>query len=348
MPTVRKKKNEVPSACGPLRHGALPVELHPMKFVTISTDDFPESSRLADWREVYARNLAHADIEPLDDRPFRASAKFLTLPDLSVTIDSRSDSRYIFGKEAIARMADHVALAIVARGAGHVAQLGREVSSDVGAAVLVSGADPLTATLRGDGTCTVLTFPRAALQRFVPDIDAALVRPIPRDVEALRLLTNYMGVLRDGDNSLSPDLALVYAGHLRDLAALTLGARGEARELALARGAKAARRKAILDAIDASAHAPNASVAAIARKLGISDRYIRAILQETGKTFSELVLERRLALVWARFNDSQFNGQSISEIAFSAGFSDISYFNRSFRRHFGETPTGVRGSGRSG
>jgi AraC-like DNA-binding protein len=319
-----------------------------MKFVTISTDDFPESSRLAHWREVYGRNLAHAEIEPLDDRPFRASTRFHILPCLSVTVDSRTDSRYVFGKEAAAMVGEQVALGIVTSGAGHIAQLGREVTSDVGAAVLVSGADPFTATLRGGGTCTALTFPRATLLELVPDLDAALVRPIHRDVDALRLLINYVGVLRDDNNVLAPDLALVYASHMRDLAALALGARGEARERALAHGAKAARRKAILDAIDASAHAPNASVAAIARKLGISERYVRAILQETGKTFSELVLERRLALVWARFNDNQFNSQSISEIAFSAGFSDISYFNRSFRRHFGETPTGVRGSGRSG
>jgi AraC-like DNA-binding protein len=174
------------------------------------------------------------------------------------------------------------------------------------------------------------------------------LRPIHRDVEALRLLINYVGVLRGDDSALTPDLALVYASHMRDLAALAIGARGEAREIALAQGARAARRKAILEAIDASADAPNASVAAIARKLRISERYVRAILHETGKTFSELVLERRLALVWARFNDRRFDRQSISEIAFSAGFSDISYFNRSFRRHFGETPTGVRGSGRSG
>jgi methylphosphotriester-DNA--protein-cysteine methyltransferase len=28
----------------------------------------------------------------------------------------------------------------------------------------------------------------------------------------------------------------------------------------------------------------------------------------------------------------------------TCGFSDISYFNRSFRRHFGKTPTQARGS----
>jgi AraC-like DNA-binding protein len=319
-----------------------------MRSVRISTDAFPERSRLALWREVYGRNLAHADVEPLDDRPFRASATFHNLPELGVAIDSRSDARYVFGKQAVAKAKDQAVLALVARGVGHVAQLGREASSRLGGAVLVSGADPLSATLRGDGVCVTLAFPRATLQALVPDLGAALVRPIHESNEALRLLIDYLGVLNDQDRAMDPALARSFATHVRDLTALAIGARGEARENAIARGAKAARRRMILEAIEASAHAPAASAGAIARELGISERYLRTVLEETGKTYSERVLERRLALAWRRLGDPRFDNQTISEIAYSAGFSDISYFNRSFRRRFGDTPSGVRGSGRSG
>jgi AraC-like DNA-binding protein len=33
---------------------------------------------------------------------------------------------------------------------------------------------------------------------------------------------------------------------------------------------------------------------------------------------------------------------AIIDIAFAAGFGDVSHFNRMFRRRFGETPSGVR------
>jgi AraC-like DNA-binding protein len=39
---------------------------------------------------------------------------------------------------------------------------------------------------------------------------------------------------------------------------------------------------------------------------------------------------------------SQASGQRIIDVALAAGFSDISHFNRMFRRRFGEVPTGVR------
>jgi AraC-like DNA-binding protein len=38
---------------------------------------------------------------------------------------------------------------------------------------------------------------------------------------------------------------------------------------------------------------------------------------------------------------------TISEIAYRAGFNDLSTFNREFRRHFGATPSDVRSLTRS-
>jgi AraC-like DNA-binding protein len=53
---------------------------------------------------------------------------------------------------------------------------------------------------------------------------------------------------------------------------------------------------------------------------------------------TELRLQRARALLADRRND----GMRIGDIAYAAGFADISHFNRSFRRRFGMTPTGAR------
>jgi AraC-like DNA-binding protein len=310
--------------------------------VRISTDAFPEHARLSLWREVFGRNITHVDIEPLDDRPFGASATFQTLPGLGVAIGSRSDARYIIGSQGVAKAQDQVVLSLVTRGVGHISQLNREASGGPGCAVLLSGVDPASATLRGDGAFITLAFPRADFAALIPDLGAAIIQPIHETNQALRLLIGYLGVLRDSTGAMDPAVAQAFATHVLDLAALAVGARGERREIARSRGAKAAWRRAIGEEINARAHTPNASAQAIAGKLGISERYLRLILEETGDTFSALVLDRRLDLAWRRLNDSRAGHQTISEIALASGFSDLSHFNRSFRRRFGDTPSRLR------
>jgi AraC-like DNA-binding protein len=40
--------------------------------------------------------------------------------------------------------------------------------------------------------------------------------------------------------------------------------------------------------------------------------------------------------------DPRFADRSIASVAFDARFGDVSYFNRSFRRRFGVTPSEIR------
>jgi AraC-like DNA-binding protein len=42
--------------------------------------------------------------------------------------------------------------------------------------------------------------------------------------------------------------------------------------------------------------------------------------------------------------DLRFASQAISSLAFDAGFGDLSYFNRAFKRRYGATPSDVRRS----
>jgi AraC-like DNA-binding protein len=44
--------------------------------------------------------------------------------------------------------------------------------------------------------------------------------------------------------------------------------------------------------------------------------------------------------------DARSAGLTITGIAFSAGFSDLSHFNRAFRRAYGATPSDVRATAR--
>jgi AraC-like DNA-binding protein len=102
------------------------------------------------------------------------------------------------------------------------------------------------------------------------------------------------------------------------------------------------RRAAILRIVESRSGDPKLSAAAIAAVLGITPRYVHLLLEETGRSLSHHVLERRLRRAIELLRDPRWRDRRISDIAAAAGFTDLSYFNRAFRRHCGVTPSDIR------
>lgn len=165
---------------------------------------------------------------------------------------------------------------------------------------------------------------------------------ISKDNAGLRLLQAWARVTKDIEGDPDPLLAYTYEKVTLDLVAVMFGAHGA--RLAEIEGTtgKTARTQAILHAIRQQAGVHDLSPLAIARQIGITDRYMRKLLEETGRTFSEHLLEARLQRAHALLVNPFFATRPAGEIALEAGFSDISYFNKSFRRKYGDTPLGVR------
>jgi AraC-like DNA-binding protein len=105
---------------------------------------------------------------------------------------------------------------------------------------------------------------------------------------------------------------------------------------------KAARLRAILTEVARRFSDPDFDLDNVAGALGLSRRYVQQLLEETGKSFTEHLVERRLERAFAMLTDRRCLHLAIIDIAFAAGFGDVSHFNRMFRRRFGETPSGVR------
>ncbi|HKU99433.1 MAG TPA: AraC family transcriptional regulator [Vineibacter sp.] len=163
---------------------------------------------------------------------------------------------------------------------------------------------------------------------------------------ARRLLAGYLGTFY-GSAPTSSDRTII-GGHMIDLIALALRvgdsmrAGDAARTVGERRGLRAARLDALLRAIETCSGNPGLSAASLASRLGVTPRYIHVLLEETGQTFSRHVLNRRLERALGLLRDRRRSHLRITDIAGEAGFADLSYFNRSFRRRFGDTPSGAR------
>lgn len=90
---------------------------------------------------------------------------------------------------------------------------------------------------------------------------------------------------------------------------------------------------------------PDLCLADIAAQQGISSSYVRKLFADEGTKFTAYVLEIRLQNVCRMLTDPDSRIHSVSAIAATCGFNDVSYFNRAFRKRYGCTPSDLR-SGR--
>lgn len=85
---------------------------------------------------------------------------------------------------------------------------------------------------------------------------------------------------------------------------------------------------------------PGVGPAELAAEAGISLRYLQKLFTHRGTTCSQYIQSLRLghALTLLARRAEIRGSQSIAEIAWAAGYRDVSYFHRLFRQRFGHSP----------
>ncbi|MEM8941454.1 MAG: helix-turn-helix domain-containing protein [Pseudomonadota bacterium] len=94
--------------------------------------------------------------------------------------------------------------------------------------------------------------------------------------------------------------------------------------------------------IDANISDPDLCRRSIALRHGISERYLSRLFEKEGLSVAKWIRLRRLEQSRLQLESPDQQSRGIGEIAFACGFSDVSSFNRAFKRHFGATPSSLR------
>lgn len=181
----------------------------------------------------------------------------------------------------------------------------------------------------------------AALLRQMPELKSS-VQSISDDHQAIALLEGYVAALLNLETPLSSKLASIASDHLVELIRNALGVVDRQARAKPGQGIRTARRQTVMQEITANLTRHDLSSDGIARRLGITPRYLRKLLQDEGVSFSDLVRQMRTQKAYQILSDPRQLSLTISQIAYQVGFSDLSYFNQCFRRQFGVTPTDIR------
>jgi AraC-like DNA-binding protein len=310
-----------------------------------TTRGIPEQPRVRALRTLREQGLL--PVEPLPDRAPDVALVKWRLPGASVLWGTFDGVRQVCEGES--DPADDLFLGINLTGAGVARQRGREIEVEAGDAMAVGTQDgPFTVLRPVPSRLIGVRLPRRAVHVTASRCDDGALRLVPAQSPALQLLARYLRSLLGGPVPTSSRLADTVVSHVRELVALSLAGpeidtwpppdRSEDTN----RAVRAARLSAIKSDIDWHLTDPGFTASAVAGRHGISTRYLHKLFELEGKTYSQYVLQRRLDLVHRNLLNPRLSARSIAAIAHDVGFGDLSYFNRTFRRHYGTTPSQAR------
>jgi AraC family transcriptional activator of tynA and feaB len=89
---------------------------------------------------------------------------------------------------------------------------------------------------------------------------------------------------------------------------------------------------------------PRLSLDLIALELNCTKRYLHMVFATEDQTLNQYIWNRRLARCRRELEDPALKARSITQVAMSWGFSNLSHFSRAFREQFGLSPRESRAS----
>jgi AraC-like DNA-binding protein len=294
---------------------------------------------IREWRERSA--WRRVDFKPLSDWPFRASV-IPIFENLHIARTAQSPGVAFRDREMVRDGDDSFWLLISQSTCLEIEHLGRDLRLGRGDATVTHVCETGSFGSRRHFGYVGALLPSSQIAGRGVRLDGGLMQHLPRQSDALQLLRGYIQTLENSKIGPCSEAREAICRHVIDLVALAITSHQAIGESSLSAVA-AAHLRVALDRIAARFWDPELSIVTVAGEIGISPRYLQRLLETSGTSFTARVTELRLQRALTLLTEPRNTKRPISDIAYEAGFTDISHFNRLFRSRFGDTPRGVRG-----
>ena len=292
-------------------------------------------------RKVLGHAIERQAMQAGRSLPFAARCALATRPDLGLMCCFDAAAQWAWPRDLEGAAARHV-LIRPAEGRVVIEQGGKRIGLKAREAAVVSLRHETLFSLAQVSRVDLIMLDETRLPMIGAAQGVGLMQPIPRLNRGLQVLAHYGALLMRGllplHSAALQDLAI---GHVHDLVGAALADRSPPAPLPPG-DRRSGRLMAIKADIEARLHRRDLGIDMIAGLHGISPRAIQKLFEREARTFSDYVLERRLERACHRLLASEARELTISAIAFEVGFGDLSYFNRSFRKRFGRSPSQLR------
>jgi len=299
--------------------------------VSWSTDTINERERFSYWRDMICSTIFSISPEAPSER-FSARLAVRNSGPLRFAICESTSYEIIRTRRDIARTpADQYTIYLQLRGQTVIHQCEESVAFHRNDIVLSDCRQPFRATLSNDGCRAVAVLPRAMVNSRAPWLRHRAVHKFASNSRFLDLARRH--IIRLVSDDLNESETSLLTENLCNL--LTLASANDVPPNRLQADLQL---EAMLAFCRQNLHRSELSPYTVATRFGISVRTLHLRFETLGRTFGRWLLATRLDACCKALRDPLQHGATISDIAYGCGFNDLSYFNKTFRTHFGMTP----------
>ncbi len=322
-------------------HSLLPDQGAALAPIVLSSRALPPTDRFARWREELMARVLRVDVDVPDRDNFQTDVRLVRLPGVRV-IERRSTPSMVNRDRVLVRDgADDFVFNFAWQGESLWRFPTSEARLTSGQAI-VSSLDKVCGFRSSHGGAGVaLLVGRGRIAKTLPAVESWLGRRIEVPASAAAILKAYVDALHHGGD-LTASTALLAGHQIEELLAHIFDASSDLARAEAHGGLRAARLRAALAVVAENLASPRLNGEAVARRLGVSERYVQRLMEDAGTPLNAHIRLERLKLARRLLQDPRRASRRISEIAEEAGFNDLSYFNRAFRHRFGMTPRDAR------
>ena len=308
-----------------------------------TTDAVPAAERFGYWQRAVCEGLVGAETESPVSGPFVARMAASRAADYGFATWAASGHGVVRSPRLAHRDGAPFFVSLQLEGesryganpyaAGAVAVRRGEI------AILNTGR-PFRVVFPGAVSRVVAIVPRPLLRARVPWCEDIGTMKLDNEAPAAEPLRAHLFAAGRTLAALDARTAGAFLDNLVNLLALML-----APAAAPADALRRARRDALAAYVARNASNPALAPRHAADALGISPRLVHRLFAERGTSFGRFLLACRLDACRRSLDDPSHSGRAISDVAFAAGFNELSHFSRAFKARFGVSPRHCRRRG---
>lgn len=310
--------------------------------IVVRSSDYGEAHAVSGFREDFGRRML--GLEVVAEDPTEFSATTIVQPIGMVLGSSIAANRTTFERNRLNDGDGNASLMWVRDGEMRADTRNTTHSVGQGHLLLISHEEQASVYLGRNSVLDGVLLPRALLEHGLSRVGRSLFGTYDQNNPIAAVLKAYVTTLLSSDPARTIGFQRLSGGHVADLiTALLMERAGEPDPRA--ESESLARFEQICRAIDKQALDHSLTIHKLSTQFQLSLRSLNAIFARFDTTVADEIRHARLKHARRLLLLSQQGRQvplKIAEIAFAAGFNDVTTFNRAYLRQFGERPSDTR------